>query len=91
MDWKTLGTAFGLVFLAEIGDRTQLATLSLAAGRGAKLAVFLGASLALVASSALAVLVAEGLGRAVPTVWMRRAAGAGLVLMGVWLLAARAD
>jgi putative Ca2+/H+ antiporter (TMEM165/GDT1 family) len=90
MDWKTVGATFGLVFLAEIGDRTQLATLTLAAGRGAKLAVFLGASAALVASSAIAVLVAEGVGRALPVVWLRRAAAVGFLAMGVWLLV-RAD
>lgn len=91
MDWKTMGTAFALIFVAEIGDRTQLATLWLSAGRSAKLAVFLGASLALVASSAIAVLVGEGLGRVVSPVWLRRAAGVGFVVMGAVLLAVRGD
>ena len=86
-----MGSAFALIFLAEIGDRTQLATLALASGRSGKLAVFLGAATALVASSAIAVLVGEGLGRAVPTVWLRRAAGVGLVVTGAFLLASRGD
>ena len=86
-----MGTTFALIFVAEIGDRTQLATLWLAAGRSAKLAVFLGASLALVASSAIAVLVGEGLGRVVSPVWLRRVAGVGFLVMGALLLAARGD
>lgn len=86
-----MGTTFALIFVAEIGDRTQLATLWLSAGRPAKLAVFLGAASALVASSAIAVLLGEGLGRVVSPLWMRRAAGVGFLVMGALLLASRGD
>ena len=55
MNWKVMARTFGLVFVAELGDKTQLATLSLSAG-GSRWAVFAGSSLALVACSALAVL-----------------------------------
>ena len=56
--------AYLLVFLAELGDKTQLATLAAASGRpGARLWVFLGASLALVTTSLLAVLFGDLLTR----------------------------
>ena len=55
MDWKILLTVFVTVFIAELGDKTQLATLLFAADRGvSKWLVFIGASLALVFTSAIA-------------------------------------
>jgi putative Ca2+/H+ antiporter (TMEM165/GDT1 family) len=86
MAWKLFATTFVSIFLAELGDKTQLATLSLAAGERARWTVFLGAALALVASTALAMLVGEGLARLVPPVWIKRAAGGLFVVMGVLLL-----
>jgi putative Ca2+/H+ antiporter (TMEM165/GDT1 family) len=69
-------TAFVTVLLAELGDKTQLATLALAAGGHARWLVFLGAALALIVSSAVAVLVGSALGQVVPALWLRRGAGA---------------
>lgn len=86
MDWKVFATAFATVFLAELGDKTQLAALTLATGRG-RLAVFLGASLALVCTTALAVVAAEGITRVVSPVTLKRLAGATFVLLGAWTLA----
>jgi putative Ca2+/H+ antiporter (TMEM165/GDT1 family) len=58
MDWKLLLTVFGTVFVAEIGDKTQLATLLYASGAEVSTpTVFLGASLALILTSVLGVLV----------------------------------
>jgi putative Ca2+/H+ antiporter (TMEM165/GDT1 family) len=78
----TFLTAFVTVFLAELGDKTQLATLALAAGGHARWLVFLGAALALVTSSALAVLLGSALGQVVPAVWLRRGAGALMIGLG---------
>ncbi|HJX65846.1 MAG TPA: TMEM165/GDT1 family protein [Polyangia bacterium] len=78
----TLLTAFVTVFLAELGDKTQLATLALAAGGHSRWLVFLGAALALIASSAVAVLVGGALGQVVPAVWLRRGAGALMIGLG---------
>ena len=59
MDWKILASTFGVVFLAELGDKTQLATFGVAAASGSgKWSVFVGSALALVASSAIAVIFA---------------------------------
>lgn len=83
MDWKLLLTAFGTVFFAELGDKTQLATLSMSAGSGAKWAVFLGSAIALVATSAIAVLVGDGISRYVSPLWIRRIAGVAFIVLGV--------
>jgi putative Ca2+/H+ antiporter (TMEM165/GDT1 family) len=89
IDWRVLASTFAAVFLAELGDKTQLATLSLAAGSGSRFTVFLGASLALVATSAIAVLLGDAVGRAVPALWLRRAAGAAFLVLGAVYLAGR--
>jgi putative Ca2+/H+ antiporter (TMEM165/GDT1 family) len=86
MDWKLLGSTFALVFLAELGDKTQVATLSLAASGRSRLPVFFGAASALIATSGLAVLLGEGLARAVPGVWIKRLAGLAFIVLGVVFL-----
>ena len=52
MDWRVMLTTFGVIFLAEIGDKTQIAAMTMAAEKKRPWAVFIGASLALVAVSA---------------------------------------
>jgi putative Ca2+/H+ antiporter (TMEM165/GDT1 family) len=86
MDWKLLGSTFVMVFIAELGDKTQLATLSLAAGSASRWAVFLGSALALVASAAIAVLVGAALVRVIPPIWLKRGAGALFIVLGVLYL-----
>ena len=88
-NWQLLASTFVAVFLAELGDKTQLATMSLAStGRG-RLLVFLGAATALVASTAVAVLVGGAIAGLVPAIWIKRAAGLGFVAMGLLMLAGR--
>jgi putative Ca2+/H+ antiporter (TMEM165/GDT1 family) len=86
MDWKVLASTFGAIFVAELGDKTQLATLTMSAGAQARWAVFLGSALALCATSALAVLVGEGVGRVVPPAMLRRIAGAAFIAIGALYL-----
>jgi putative Ca2+/H+ antiporter (TMEM165/GDT1 family) len=79
------------VFLAELGDKTQLATLAFAATPGAsRLGVFLAAAAALVTSSLLAVLVGERLGTWIAPHHLTRAAGVVFVAIGLWMLLVRA-
>lgn len=86
MDWRLFGSTFTLIFLAEMGDKTQLATLTLASGGSSRWLVFLGSALALVATSAIAVLAGEGLTRVVPPIWIQRAAGLSFVALGLLYL-----
>jgi putative Ca2+/H+ antiporter (TMEM165/GDT1 family) len=86
LDWKLFGSAFGLVFLAELGDKTQLATLTLAASGKSKLVVFLGAACALVLTSAIAAVAGEAISRVIPPVWLRRVAGAAFLALGAFYL-----
>lgn len=89
LDWRLLATTFATIFLAELGDKTQLATFTLSAGTTSRWSVFLGAALALVASSAVGVLAGTALARWVPMVWLHRAAGVLMLGLGVWLLVSK--
>lgn len=86
MDLKLLGTTFLAILLAELGDKTQLATLTFAAGNKSKLAVFLGSASALVVTSAVAVLAGEALTRVIPPHWLKRGAGAMFIVLGIFFL-----
>jgi len=89
MDFKTLLTTFGLIFLAELGDKTQFAALCLSADNQSRLSVFLGASLALVTSALLAVLLGAVLARCFPPYIIKTVAGILFVVMGVVMLISR--
>ncbi|MBW1743213.1 MAG: TMEM165/GDT1 family protein [Deltaproteobacteria bacterium] len=75
-----------MIFLAELGDKTQLATLSFAADSKSRIAVFLGSAVALVLSSLLAVLVGTGLNRVMPANYIKTGAGVLFILLGVWMI-----
>ena len=91
MDWQLFLSTFGVVFLAEMGDKTQLATLTLAAGGSSRWLVFIAAALALVASSAVAVLAGEAVSRVVPTIWLHRVAGVAFLVLGLLYLLRRPE
>lgn len=82
MDWKLFAMTFVTIFLAEMGDKTQLATLSFAAG-GSRWVVFAASALALVAATALAVLAGELVARVVDPIWIRRGAGVLFLALGL--------
>lgn len=87
MDIKTLFTVFASVFVAELGDKTQLATLLFAADREVnRWTVFLGASLALIVTSAIGVLAGALVSQYIGEKILRYAAGAGFVVIGLWTI-----
>ena len=87
MDPKVLLTVFATVFVAELGDKTQLATMLYAADREvSKLTVFLGASLALVLASGIGVLAGSMLSEYVSEKTLHYIAGVGFIVIGVWTL-----
>lgn len=86
MDWKIFGTAFLTLFLAELGDKTQLAVMTMSASTESKIAVFAGASLALIVVTLLGVLVGGVLTQFVPTEWLQRIAAVAFIAIGVLML-----
>jgi putative Ca2+/H+ antiporter (TMEM165/GDT1 family) len=87
MDWRLLFTVFSTVFIAEIGDKTQLATLLYAAGPQAnRLTVFLGAASALVLTSALGVVAGALLSQYLNPKYLAWVAGAGFIAIGIWTI-----
>lgn len=85
MDAKLFLTVFSTVFLAELGDKTQLATLLFAADRPHERAiVFAASAAALVVTSALGVLAGGLVSKVIDPRWLARAAGVGFVAIGIW-------
>lgn len=86
MEWKIFFTAFLTIFLAELGDKTQLAAITMTAKTNAPLAVFLGASLGLILVTVLAVLFGTFVTQYVPTEWLQRIVAVAFILIGVLML-----
>ena len=87
MDLKVLSTVFASVFIAELGDKTQLATMLFASDKDiSKLTVFLAASLALIATSAIGVLAGSVISHYVSEKQLHYLAGMGFIAIGLWTL-----
>jgi putative Ca2+/H+ antiporter (TMEM165/GDT1 family) len=87
MDIKLMSAVFITVFLAELGDKTQLATLLFAAKQPASLlSVFVAASLALVCATALAVAGGALVSNFVDPKVLSFIAGTGFIIIGVWVI-----
>ena len=87
MDLKVLLTVFGIVFLAEIGDKTQLATMLFAAkSPGNLIAVFIGASAALILASAIGVAAGSIISHYISPKYLSYLAGVGFLVIGAWTI-----
>lgn len=86
MDYKLLLTTFGMVFLAELGDKTQLAAFCLSAQCDSKMAVFLGSASALVLTSLLAVLFGGLVTKFIPPHYIKVGAGIFFIIAGLWII-----
>ncbi|HTM09636.1 MAG TPA: TMEM165/GDT1 family protein [Verrucomicrobiae bacterium] len=87
MDIKMLLTVFGSVFVAELGDKTQLATLLFASDKEvSKLTVFVGSASALILTSAMGVLVGALLSQHINERYLHYVAGVGFLAIGLWTL-----
>jgi len=87
--WRVALTTFWLVFLAELGDKTQLAVLALASRSESPWGVFLGAGSALLLSALLAVGLGYALARLVPesaTRIIHYVAGGLFIVVGAWTI-----
>jgi len=86
MNWHLLGISFLMVFLSELGDKSQLAAITLSSRSTAPRAVFLGTATALILTSLLGVLIGDGAAQILPTYFLKAIAAVGFAFMGVWLL-----
>lgn len=87
MDLKVFFVVFGTVFLAELGDKTQLATVLFASKPSVSLVtVFVGASLALILASLIAVAAGSVISHYVDPRYLSYIAGAGFIIIGIWTI-----
>lgn len=87
MDWNYIWVVFAAVFVAELGDKTQLATILFASdARPSRLVIFLAASAALLCATALGVFAGSLLGEWVNPRVLRWVAGGGFILIGLAML-----
>ena len=83
MEWKIFLTIFVSVFIAELGDKTQLATMLFAADKDvSKYTVFLAASAALIVASAIGVLAGSSLSEYINAKYLHYIAGVGFIAIG---------
>jgi len=87
MDWKIFVTIFAAVFIAELGDKTQLATMLFAADKEvSKYTVFVAASAALIVATALGVLAGSLLSEYINEKYLHYVAGIGFITIGAYTL-----
>jgi len=86
MEWKLFFVTFGTVFLAELGDKTQLATLLFSTESKKPIMIFLGAASALVLSTFLAVVAGKLIADYLPHKAIKIVAASGFIVIGIWLM-----
>ncbi len=86
MDWQLLGLSFITVFLAEIGDKSQLAAIALGGSSKSPRAVFFGSITALILASFLGVIAGGTIAQFLPTKLLKAMAAIGFAMMALRLL-----
>ena len=87
MDWKVFLTVFVVVFIAELGDKTQLATMLFATDKEiSKYVIFAAASAALIVASGIGVLAGSLLSEIINEKYLHYIAGVGFILVGAFTL-----
>jgi putative Ca2+/H+ antiporter (TMEM165/GDT1 family) len=89
MDWKVFWITFGTIFLAEMGDKTQIAALTMAAETRLPVSVFAGACTALCVVTLVGVALGSFLSHLVPQAPLQKIAGAGFIVIGVLILSGK--
>lgn len=87
MKWQIFLTIFSTVFLAELGDKTQLATILFASDTdNSRWLVFVAAATALIAATAVGVLAGAYLSTVIDARFLNILAGVGFIGIGIWLI-----
>ena len=86
MDWKLFASVFGVVFVAELGDKTQLAALALSAANPRPFTVFLASWLALGVACAIGVAAGAAFGRFLSERTIGIGAGTLFILVGAFTI-----
>jgi|WetSurMetagenome_2_1015567.scaffolds.fasta_scaffold71401_3 Ca2+/H+ antiporter, TMEM165/GDT1 family len=84
MGWNQFIAAFAALFLAELGDKTQLVVITMSAATKRPLAVFLGGSLALVLLTGIGAIAGEAVTKVVPEWLLRKTSALLFVAIGIW-------
>lgn len=82
---KIIISTFFLVFIAELGDKTQITTMLLSAEADSRMAVFIGSSLALVCSSFVGVILGSVLNKYIPPMVIQKTAAVAFIVIGALL------
>lgn len=86
IDWQLLGLSFATVFLAEIGDKSQIAAIALSGSSKSPKAVFLGTTAALILASFVGVILGEGIASFLPARLLKALAAIGFTLLALRIL-----
>ncbi len=87
LDLKLIFSTFLVVFLAELGDKTQIATFAFACESKSEISVFIGAASALVLTTFIAVLIGGTVGKVIPIKATKLTAGIIFLVFGIWTIA----
>jgi putative Ca2+/H+ antiporter (TMEM165/GDT1 family) len=89
VDWKIFASTFAVIFFAELGDKTQFATLAASARTGSTVSVWLAVVLALAAAGTIGVLAGRLLGEFLSPHVLKWVSGVLFIAIGIWVLAAK--